>query len=156
MLPSLALLCFLAVSFAGQATAQTTDPAASYEAHVVGVFSATSELPIQQDVMQVTLEMAAEEAERRYPNIKFRVSVRRGLKSCEKNYAGALAAEEFYRRKVDVIIGPACSLALDTVARMASYWNIPVFTAGGIGAQFSNKHLYSSLTRLSFSLGVCV
>jgi atrial natriuretic peptide receptor A len=76
------------------------------------------------------------------------------MRTCEKNYAGALAAEEFYLRKVDVLIGPACSVALDTVARMASSWNIPIFTAGGIGAEFSNKALYSSLTRLSFSLGL--
>lgn len=132
----------------------SSEDSKTYEAHVVGLFAASSELPIYHDLIKPTLEMAAEEAERRFPRIKFRVSVRRGVRSCEKNYAGALAAEEFYQRKVDVIIGPACSVALDTVARMAAYWNIPIITAGGIGAEFSNKDLYSSLTRLSFSLGL--
>lgn len=36
---------------------------------------------------------------------------------------------------------------------MASYWKVPIFTAGGISAQFANKQLYSTLTRLSFSMG---
>lgn len=160
MFRSLVLHSFLAVLFAAITIAQTNGSNSSsrdsdtYEAHLVGLFAATSELPIYHNIIKPTLEMAAEEAERRFPRIKFKVSVRKGERTCEKNYAGALAAEEFYLRKVDVIIGPACSVALDTVARMASYWNIPIFTAGGIGAEFSNKHLYSTLTRLSFSLGM--
>lgn len=35
---------------------------------------------------------------------------------------------------------------------MASYWNIPVLTAGGFGSKFANKSIYSTLTRLIFSL----
>lgn len=124
-----------------------------YEAHVVGLFAGSSDLPIYHNLIKPTLEMAAEEAERRYPRIKFKVSVRKGVNVCEKNVAGALAAEEFYQRKVDAFIGPACSAALDTVARMASYWNVPIFTAGGIATEFSDKRLYSSLIRLSFSMG---
>ena len=124
-----------------------------YEAHVVGLFAATSELPIYHNLIKPTLDMAAEEAERRFPQIKMKVSVRLGQRTCERNLAGALAAEEFYLRKVDAVIGPVCSSALDSVARLASAWNVPVFTAGGIGSEFAAKHLYSTLTRLSFSLG---
>lgn len=35
---------------------------------------------------------------------------------------------------------------------MASQWNLPVLTAGGIEDVFRNKKIFSSLTRLSFSL----
>lgn len=124
-----------------------------YEVHLVGLFTSSSELPVYHEVIKPTIDLAIEEAERRYPLLKFKISMRRGSTSCEKNYAGAFAAEEFYVRNVDAFIGPACSLALDSVGRMASYWNVPIFTAGGIGAEFSNKQLYSTLTRLSFSLG---
>lgn len=43
-------------------------------------------------------------------------------------------------------------LALDPVARMASHWRIPVISSGGPQSQFSNKEIFSTLTRLSFSL----
>lgn len=35
---------------------------------------------------------------------------------------------------------------------MASHWQLPILTAGGIEDIFSNKRIFSSLTRLSFSL----
>ena len=38
------------------------------------------------------------------------------------------------------------------MARMAGYWDVPIFTAGGFDASFSEKTIYSTLTRLSFSL----
>lgn len=43
-------------------------------------------------------------------------------------------------------------LALDPVARMAAHWRIPVISSGGPHVQFSNKEIFSTLTRLSFSL----
>ena len=52
---------------------------------------------------------------------------------------GALGAQEYFISRVNVFIGPICAAALDQVARMASYWNVPVFTAGGIGVEFSAK-----------------
>ena len=129
---------------------------AVYEAHLVGLFTASSELPVFHEVVKPALDLAIDEAEKRFPMIKFKMSMRRGSNDCQRNYAGAHAAEEYYLRKVDAFIGPACSLALDAVGRMASYWNVPVFTAGGIGAEFSNKALFQTLTRLSFSLGMFV
>lgn len=35
---------------------------------------------------------------------------------------------------------------------MASHWRIPVISSGGPHVQFSNKEIFSTLTRLSFSL----
>lgn len=123
-----------------------------FQASLVGIFVAESELPIYFEIIKPTLHLAAEEATRRYPNIFFNIVVRNGSNTCYTNVAGVYAAEEYYIRKATAFIGPSCSLALDTVARMASYWNIPVFTGGGISDSFANKGIFSSLTRLSFSL----
>lgn len=38
------------------------------------------------------------------------------------------------------------------MARMAAHWKIPVISSGGPHVQFSNKEIFSTLTRLSFSL----
>ena len=35
---------------------------------------------------------------------------------------------------------------------MAAHWRIPVISSGGPHVQFSNKEIFSTLTRLSFSL----
>lgn len=126
---------------------------AKFHAHIVGLFVSSSELPVYRETMKPTLEMALEEVSKRFPTINFTLAVRQGSNACLTNKAGAHAAEAYYKDGAKVFIGPACSVALDSVGRMASYWNLPVFTAGGISAEFANKQLYSSLTRLSFSLG---
>ena len=140
-----------------------------YQVDLVALFVATSELPVYHEVIKPALHLAAIEAMRRFPQFNITVEVRQGSDTCLTNYAGAYAAEAYYSRsvsespliylfnvakfQVSAFIGPACSFALDSVARMASYWNVPVITAGGLAAEFANKNLYSSLTRLSFSIG---
>ncbi|KAI1289818.1 Receptor-type guanylate cyclase gcy-8 [Halotydeus destructor] len=119
---------------------------------IVGLFVASSELPIYQEAMEPVLQLAADEAMRRNPNLNISVKVRKGSNSCQANHIAAYAAEAYYQDGVSAFIGPACSMALDSVARMAAYWNVPLFTAGGISLEFANKRLYSSLTRLSFSV----
>ncbi|KAL3842511.1 hypothetical protein ACJMK2_020515 [Sinanodonta woodiana] len=56
----------------------------------------------------------------------------------------------YYKQNIRAIIGPACTYALDAVARLAFYWNIPVFTGLGDGGIFENKTEYPTLTRLSY------
>lgn len=148
------------------------DKSKVYEAHLVGLFVSSSEVPIFLEVMEPTLEMAVEVANEKYSNLNISLSMKSASSTCRSNRAGAIAAEKYYRGinhsnhdwdgqtgtmaesgRVSAFIGPACSLALDSVARMASYWNVPVLTAGGIDSKFSNKHLYRTLSRLSFSLG---
>ncbi len=34
----------------------------------------------------------------------------------------------YYMDGIMALIGPACTYALDPVARLAAYWNIPIFT----------------------------
>ena len=150
-----------------------------YEAHLVALFASTSELPMRFEAIKPALDLAVADVKVKFPAINIHLTIRRDDRPCEKNYAASFAAEEYYKNKfsqvtravgntssksygtlspkdlrpVSAFIGPACSRALDYVARLASYWNVPIFTAGGIGVEFSNKQLYSTLTRLSFSLG---
>ncbi len=135
---------------------QSTDMIVSenYDATVVCIMTQQAELPVYYEVVKPALQLAINEAHRRFPHLRFNLVARKDHNPCLSNFAGALAAEEFYLRKVSVFIGPACSFALDPVARMASYWNVPVFTGGGIGVEFSRKNIYTSLTRMAFSLGI--
>lgn len=42
-----------------------------------------------------------------------------------------------FRDDVIAFIGPACAFALEPVARLAAYWNIPIIT--GMGDQVSSN-----------------
>ena len=135
---------------------QTTDLIVSElnDVHIVLLMAQQAELPIYFEVVKPALDLAIEKVQRLYPHLRFYLIARKDDRPCISNVAGAIAAEEYYLRKVSAFIGPSCSLALDPVARMASYWNVPVFTAGGIGVEFSKKNTYTSLTRMAFSLGM--
>lgn len=124
------------------------------EAVIVSIMARQAELPAPFEVVKPALQLAMERVKLKYPHLRFRLVARKDDNACINNYVGAMAAEEYFLKKVSVFIGPICSLALDPVARMASYWNVPIFTAGGIGIEFSKKSIYSSLTRMAFSLGM--
>src|SRR5699024_4314033 len=115
--------------------------------------STQNELPVQFELVRPTLEMATEFVNSRYSEFSIRVKSRKDGNSCEDNVVGALAAEEYYMHRVDGIIGPICSKALQGAARLASHWGVPLITAGGIGVEFANKQAYRSLTRIALSLG---
>ncbi|XP_069132003.1 atrial natriuretic peptide receptor 1-like [Argopecten irradians] len=61
-----------------------------------------------------------------------------------------VVADLYYRNAIDALVGPACPYALDPVARLANYWNIPVITGLGDGGMFKNKTNYPTLTRLAY------
>lgn len=119
----------------------------------VMLLSNQKELPVFYEILKPTLELAVIDASTKYPNLNFHLALVRDTNACGDNILGALAAEKFYLSKVNVFIGPVCTFALDAVARMASYWNVPLFTAGGVGVEFANKKTFSTLTRMSFAMG---
>ncbi|CAL1543500.1 unnamed protein product, partial [Lymnaea stagnalis] len=69
---------------------------------------------------------------------------------CDPRYASGVAAELHYIEGVQALIGPACSNALDHVARLAGYWNIPILTGLGDSGIFNNKTVYPTLTRFAY------
>lgn len=122
--------------------------------YFVSLISNQNELPVQFEIFRPTLEMAINDVRKKYPHIQFDLVTVYDDHECQDNVLGALAAEKFYTSQVSAFIGPICSLALDPLSRMASYWNVPVFTPGGISFEFSNKRTFSTLTRMAFSLGM--
>ncbi|XP_076352754.1 receptor-type guanylate cyclase gcy-18-like [Tachypleus tridentatus] len=123
-----------------------------FQADIVSIFVINSELPVSLEIIRPALELATTQINEKYSNINFNIVFRDGASSCKANVAGAYAAEEYFLRRVTAFVGPACTLALDPVGRMASYWNIPIYTAGGIDTTVSDKSIFTTLTRLSFSL----
>ncbi|KAF8795122.1 Atrial natriuretic peptide receptor 1 like protein [Argiope bruennichi] len=123
-----------------------------YEANIVAIFVSESELQLSGESLQAAVVLGVEDANKRYPHIRFNLKLKNDSKTCFHNYAGVLAAEEYYKSQVTAFVGPACSKALEPVSRMASYWNVPVYTAGGIDMLFSLKNIFSTLTRVSFSI----
>lgn len=57
--------------------------------------------------------------------------------SCSGAQAPGLAAKMYYHDKVIAFIGPACAFALEPVARLAAFWNLPIIT--GMGDQVSKN-----------------
>lgn len=53
--------------------------------------------------------------------------------SCSAAQAPGLAASMYFYHKVIAFIGPACVFALEPVARLAAFWNVPIIT--GLGDQ---------------------
>ncbi len=117
------------------------------------LMSTQNELPVLFDVLKPAVELATEYVNSRYSAFSIRVVARKDAASCEANSVAGMAAEEYYLRQVNGIIGPICTRALDPVARLAAHWGVPVITAGGIGIEFANKNVFRSLTRIAFSLG---
>lgn len=58
------------------------------------------------------------------------------------------AIELFTEKRVHAFLGPACDYAVAPVARQAKFWNLPVITPGALSSDFSNRGVYSSLTRI--------
>lgn len=117
------------------------------------LMSEQDELPVYFELLKPSIQLAINDIRHLYPNLNFILVARKDNNTCEANILGGIAAELYYQRKVNAFIGPICTKALDTVARLATYWNLPLITAGGVGVEFSNKKTFKSLTRISFSLG---
>ncbi|XP_077564346.1 atrial natriuretic peptide receptor 3-like [Haemaphysalis longicornis] len=144
------LMCILI----GASSMGPVSPAAAYEfnATIVSIFFSSSELTFDSNVVIPAVAMAVQGVSKMYPHIRFELVVRNSSRSCLEHHAGALAAEVYYGQGATAFVGPGCSAALDHVGRMAAYWNVPAYTAGGLDDTFIHKGIYSTLTQLSFSL----
>ncbi|OTF83250.1 atrial natriuretic peptide clearance receptor-like protein [Euroglyphus maynei] len=120
---------------------------------ILMLISNQKELPIHYETLKPSMEMALDEIRKKYPHINFNLITRRDHHDCESNVLGAIVAEHYFNDRIDALIGPICTEGLVQVARLASYWKLPLMTAGGVGLQFSDKTIYKTLTRVSFSLG---
>lgn len=146
-----------------------------FQANIVASFVTERSQPVYYEIAKPALMVAFREASRRFPAISFNLIVNNDSDTCYYSYAGGPVSREYHSKSkilftnqnhnvinqqvclaftdsIHAIFGPVCVEALDQVARMAAYWDVPIFTAGGFDASFSDKTIYPTLTRLSFSL----
>ncbi|EFO23835.2 RGC/RGC protein kinase [Loa loa] len=70
---------------------------------------------------------------------------------CGYSFEGAaVAAEMFYKQEIRAFIGPYCSSELDVVAKMASFWNVPVISYAATSGLI-DKTIHRTLARVSFT-----
>ncbi|XP_041366765.1 atrial natriuretic peptide receptor 1-like [Gigantopelta aegis] len=69
---------------------------------------------------------------------------------CSARNATGVAADLFYTEDVVALVGPACTYALDGVARLAGFWNIPIITGLGDSGRFKNKTDFPTMTRFAY------
>lgn len=69
---------------------------------------------------------------------------------CRESICMNEAIELYVNHRPQIFIGPTCDLAVATVARQASLWNIPIISVGALARDFriNKKKSYNLLTRL--------
>ena len=99
----------------------------------VGVLLMTnSTFPVDLRRVGPAIDMGVEEVERRY-GIHFQTVVANYSVWCERAryIAPGYLSDMFYHQNISVFIGPACSYAVETSARMAEYLRVPLVTGLG-------------------------
>ncbi|XGW31630.1 hypothetical protein V3C99_010077 [Haemonchus contortus] len=71
-------------------------------------------------------------------------------KGCSESFEGvAVGADMYHVQKVRAFIGPYCNAELDAVAKMATFWNIPIVGYMASSNAFADKSIYKTLARVS-------
>ncbi|CAJ0565140.1 unnamed protein product, partial [Mesorhabditis spiculigera] len=69
---------------------------------------------------------------------------------CGEAFEGvAVGADMYHAQGVRAFIGPYCNAELDAVAKMATFWNIPIVGYMASSNQFVDKTIYKTLARVS-------
>ncbi|CAJ0928991.1 unnamed protein product, partial [Mesorhabditis belari] len=69
---------------------------------------------------------------------------------CGEAFEGvAVGADMYHVQGVRAFIGPYCNAELDAVAKMATFWNIPIIGYMASSNQFADKTIYKTLARVS-------
>ncbi|CAI5449571.1 unnamed protein product [Caenorhabditis angaria] len=69
---------------------------------------------------------------------------------CGDAYEGvAVGADMYHVQGVRAFIGPYCNAELDAVAKMATFWNIPIVGYMASSNTFADKNIYKTLARVS-------
>jgi len=128
-----------------------------YHVHATAIHVDRSEFPLTKLLFRLTLKLALESVKKRLEGRGIKLSLRvRSANTCSHQYAGAIAAEEYYTEKTRLFIVSGCDDAIRGVSRLASGWRVPVMTAAGFGADLDNKSVYTTLIRVAFSMRTAV
>jgi len=112
-----------------------------------------AEFPLSRLLFKLTLRLALESANKLLENdqLKLILSVRSADK-CFRQFAGAIAAEEYHSRRARCFLVSGCDDATRAVSRLASEWRLPIITAAGLGADLDDRSVHKTLIRVAFSL----
>lgn len=134
------------------------DPQSRFQLiRATAIFVAKSEFPLSSLLFRLTLQLAVQAVNKRLAPRKVQVKLSiRSASTCQRQYAGALAAEEFHLRRARLFIVSGCDDAIRAVSSLASKWQLPVMTGAGFGPDLDNKSLHKHLIRVAFSLRTAV
>lgn len=153
---------FLALKPASNDSVNTTSSSSSpsspiFHIQVTAIHIDKSEFPLSKLLFKLTLKLALDSAEKRLESRRIKLSLSiRSANTCSRQYAGAVAAEEYYLKRTRLFIVSGCDDAIRGVSRLASGWQVPVMTAAGFGADLNDKTIHKSLIRVAFSLKTAV
>lgn len=136
-----------------------------FHSKIVGIFACTNEntsenskqasegdLTLDYRLAKPAIELAIEKARARYTDVKLSVAYRAAPDICKKQQAAGHVADEYYRNGASFIVGPGCSEPLESVGRLASFWNIPICSTGYLPELVSSANQPQTLIQLSLSV----
>uniref|UniRef100_A0A914DTM9 Guanylate cyclase n=1 Tax=Acrobeloides nanus TaxID=290746 RepID=A0A914DTM9_9BILA len=69
---------------------------------------------------------------------------------CGDSFEGvAVAAQMYHQEQIRCFIGPYCNTELEAVAKMGSFWNIPVISYMATTTALADRSIYKTLARIS-------
>lgn len=124
-----------------------------YHVQVTAIHVDKAEFPLTKLLFKLTLRLALDAINAKLEPQRVKISLSfRSANTCSNQYAGAVAAEEYYRRRTRMFIVSGCDQAIRGVSRLASVWRVPVMTAAGFSSDLNNKSVHHTLVRVAFSL----
>lgn len=124
-----------------------------YRIHVAAIHIDKSEFPLSKLLFKLTLQLALDSINKNLEpsRVQLTLSVR-NANTCSRQFAGAVAAEEYYTERARLFVVSGCDAAIRSVSRLASGWRVPVLTAAGFGLDLNDKSIHRTLIRVAFSL----
>lgn len=115
----------------------------------------STDLNIDIRLAKPAIELAINDARVKYPNVRLNVTYRAGTDICKHQRAAGHAADEYYRginSGAAYFVGPSCSEPLESVGRLASYWNVPICSTGYLPTVLTASFEPPTLLQLSLSV----
>ncbi|TMS39014.1 hypothetical protein L596_005614 [Steinernema carpocapsae] len=112
----------------------------------IGHIGAVGALPSEDKVMNISRTQLLEEG---ILGDDFDVEIISRM-GCGEAFEGvAVAAEMYHVQKVRAFIGPYCNAELDAVAKMGTFWDIPVISYMSSSNNLNDRMIYKTLARIS-------
>lgn len=124
-----------------------------YRIHVAAIHIDRAEFPLSKLLFRLTLQLALESVNKQLEPSRAQLTLSvRSANTCSRQFAGAVAAEEYYTKRARLFVVSGCDAAIRGVSRLASAWRVPVLTAAGFGLDLNDKSIHRTLVRVAFSL----